>query len=253
MVVPHRNPGEVLVTGHKIEIGAVRSMSLPVIVQRVDLLVRQSDAAKAVTPTVISFCVLVDVIPQVNYVVDAVLPHGVAVGVEEAECCVLACQQWYEEFKVSRQHPGYVESPGHVLQGSVPGMLTVIGARVDSEANVSYMVAWSRRGLRAAQRTGVVGFTDSEGIVILCVWPEVDSFNLVGRQPSMHFGALRISRQSIWLKSSIHHPSGIEHSRVRLCGEPLLEGTDLDRVIDIRTRVCRPRVHHIAERLIRRH
>jgi hypothetical protein len=90
VVVPDRNPGVVLVRGEKIEIGAVGSETLAVVVEGGDDAFGLGDAVDAVAVAVVTVAgVLVDVVTEVNDVVDRVLSYGVSVGVEEAECCLV--------------------------------------------------------------------------------------------------------------------------------------------------------------------
>ena len=87
VVVPYRDPGKLLVAGEKIKIGAIGGQSFPVVVERIDLTVRQRDAAKGGAIAIHLVCILVDVVPEMDDVVDRVLSHGVAIGIEEAERC----------------------------------------------------------------------------------------------------------------------------------------------------------------------
>jgi hypothetical protein len=73
MVIPHWNPWELLVAGHKIQISAVCCNSLTVVVKSQDLPVRQRNASHTVAPAIVSVLVLVDVVSEVNDIVYRVL------------------------------------------------------------------------------------------------------------------------------------------------------------------------------------
>lgn len=73
MVVPYRNPGELLVTGDQVQIRSIGSNALPVVVETEDLLVRQRDSANALTIPIFSIRVLVNVVSKVDDIVDGVL------------------------------------------------------------------------------------------------------------------------------------------------------------------------------------
>jgi hypothetical protein len=74
----------------KIEIGAVGSETLAVVVEGGDDTFRLGDAVDAVAVAVVTVAgVFVDVVTKVDDVVDRVLANRVSVGVEEAECCLV--------------------------------------------------------------------------------------------------------------------------------------------------------------------
>jgi hypothetical protein len=66
MVIPDRNPWEVLVAGNEIKIGAVGGNPLAVVVERVNLLVRQGDTPKGVAPAIVSLLVFIDIITKLQ-------------------------------------------------------------------------------------------------------------------------------------------------------------------------------------------
>jgi hypothetical protein len=90
VVVPDRDPRVVLVRSEKIEIGAVGSETLAVVVEGGDDAFGLGDAVDAVAVAVVTVAgVFVDVVTEVDDVVDRVLSYRVSVGVEEAECCLV--------------------------------------------------------------------------------------------------------------------------------------------------------------------
>jgi hypothetical protein len=90
VVIPDGDPRVVLVRSEKIEIGAVGSETLAVVVEGGDDTFRLGDAVDAVAVAVVTVAgVFVDVVTKVDDVVDRVLANRVSVGVEEAECCLV--------------------------------------------------------------------------------------------------------------------------------------------------------------------
>jgi hypothetical protein len=73
MVVPNRNPGELLVACKKIQISTVSCNPLAVVIEGVDFTVRKRNAVDAVAPAVISVLVLVNVVAEMNNIVNGVL------------------------------------------------------------------------------------------------------------------------------------------------------------------------------------
>lgn len=73
MVVPDRNPRELLMAGDEIQVGSIRCDPRAVVIERKDLLVRLWDAANTISPAVVSILILVNVITKVNDVVYRVL------------------------------------------------------------------------------------------------------------------------------------------------------------------------------------
>jgi hypothetical protein len=73
MVIPDRDPRELLVTGEQVQVRTVGSKSLAVVVQTVDLLVRLWNATDRVSPAVVAVLVLINVVTKMNNVVDGVL------------------------------------------------------------------------------------------------------------------------------------------------------------------------------------
>ena len=72
-------------TEKKVLICSVGCVTLAVIIQGIDLTVRKRYAANTITVAVITIFVLVKVVSEVQNVIDRVLPHGVAVGIEKSE------------------------------------------------------------------------------------------------------------------------------------------------------------------------
>ena len=145
MVIPDRDPRVVLVGSEEIEVGAVGSEALAVIVEGGDDTFGLGDAIDAVAVAIVTVAgVLVDVVAEVDDVVDRVLSHGVSVGVEEAECCHVLVVF------------GYWDRVWH----------TEIAARVDSKSNLGSVVIGVRSSLGAAKGTGLVGTADVELIVV---------------------------------------------------------------------------------------
>lgn len=88
VVVPDGDPGVILVGSEKIEIGAVGSETLAVVVEGGDDTLGLGNAVDAVAVAIITVAsVLVNVVTKVDDVVDRVLTHRVSEGVEEAEGC----------------------------------------------------------------------------------------------------------------------------------------------------------------------
>lgn len=88
MIIPDGNPGVVLMGSEKIEIGAVGSETLAVVVEGEDDALGLGNAADAVAVAIVTIaCVFVDVVTKVDDVVDRILSHRVSEGIEEAECC----------------------------------------------------------------------------------------------------------------------------------------------------------------------
>ena len=73
MVIPDRDPRELLMTGQEIQISTVGRQSLAVVVKGVDFAIRLWDTSKAVAPSVVSIGVLVDVVTKMNDIVNGVL------------------------------------------------------------------------------------------------------------------------------------------------------------------------------------
>jgi len=145
VVIPDRNPRVILVGSEEIEIGAVGSETLAVVVEGGDDAFGLGNAVDAVAVAVITVAgVLVNVVAEVDDVVDRVLSHGVSVGVEEAECCHVLVVF------------GYWDRVWH----------TEIAARVDSKSNLGSVVIGVRSSLGAAKGTGLVGTADVELVVV---------------------------------------------------------------------------------------
>jgi hypothetical protein len=61
------------VTSYEVQIGAVRSEPLTVIVQAENFVVRKRDAVDGVSPSIVAILVLVDVVAKMNHVINRVL------------------------------------------------------------------------------------------------------------------------------------------------------------------------------------
>lgn len=85
MIIPNRNPRKLLMTSQQIKISPISCNSLTVVIESVDLLVRQRNTTNTVTPTVITVPILVDIISEMKNEVDGILSHRITVGVEETE------------------------------------------------------------------------------------------------------------------------------------------------------------------------
>jgi hypothetical protein len=148
VIIPDRDPGEVLMRGEKIEISAVGGETLTVVVQSGDDSLGLGNTTNAPSITVVTVAsVLVNVVAQVNDVVDRVLSHRISVGVEEAECCDL----------VSLCSPRQRQ----MEQG------TEVAARVDGKSDLGSVIVNSRGRLGTAKDTGLVGAADVELVVVL--------------------------------------------------------------------------------------
>ena len=73
VIIPDRDPRELLVTCDEVEIGAVGSNSLAVVVECCNFLVGKRDTANCLSPTVVAVLVLVNVVTEVDNVVNRVL------------------------------------------------------------------------------------------------------------------------------------------------------------------------------------
>jgi len=109
VVIPDRDPGELLVRKKKILIGAVSCVSGAVVVQGEDGTLRLRHTADGSTIAVITVSgVLVDVVTKMENVVDRVLACRVSVGVEEAKGCFESVLYW--------SHVEYKDHPRKLLQ-----------------------------------------------------------------------------------------------------------------------------------------
>jgi len=78
VIVPNRNPRELLVASNEIKVGTVRRKPLSVVVKSEDFTVWLRNAAKRVAPAVISILVFVDVVTEMNDVINRVLIRRLA-------------------------------------------------------------------------------------------------------------------------------------------------------------------------------
>lgn len=116
----------------KILIRPIRSEPLSVVIECVDLTVREGDATEALSVTIFTVGIFIDVVSKVDDIVNRVLAGWIAVGVEETE--------------------------------------GEIAARVDGKGNLGDEVVGSGGGFRSAQRAfDFGGAADAELIVILGV------------------------------------------------------------------------------------
>jgi hypothetical protein len=73
MIVPNRDPRELLVASNEIQVGTVSREPPAVVVESEDLVIGLGDTADAVSPAVISVLILIDVIAKMNNVVNGIL------------------------------------------------------------------------------------------------------------------------------------------------------------------------------------
>lgn len=78
MIIPHRNPRELLMAGEEIQICAVSGQSLAVIVKSDNLSVGKRDTTNALAPTVVSVLVLINIVTEMYYIVNRVLHVSVS-------------------------------------------------------------------------------------------------------------------------------------------------------------------------------
>lgn len=88
MVVPDRNPWELLVALVQVYISPIGSNTLSVVVQSVDLSIWQWDAPKRISPAIFAVCILVYIITEMHNIINRILPYCIAIGVEETKSCV---------------------------------------------------------------------------------------------------------------------------------------------------------------------
>lgn len=86
MIIPRRYPRQIRVRKLKVQITAIRSMSLPEVIERMNhtLRLRNSSNRPSIAIITLTF-VFVNVVAQVNYIIHTILTDRVAVRVEEAE------------------------------------------------------------------------------------------------------------------------------------------------------------------------
>lgn len=70
MVIPDGDPGKVLVAEEKIEVGAVRRVTLPVVVEGVDFSVWLGDAAYGSAVPIFAVFVLVQIVSEMDDIVN---------------------------------------------------------------------------------------------------------------------------------------------------------------------------------------
>jgi hypothetical protein len=73
MVVPDRDPWKLLVAGEEVKIGAVSSVSLAVVVKRINLAIRKRNAPNCLAPAIFAVLILVDVIAEMENIVYRIL------------------------------------------------------------------------------------------------------------------------------------------------------------------------------------
>jgi hypothetical protein len=73
VVVPDRDPRELLVAGNEVQVSTVGRESPSVVVESVNLVIRLRNTTDAISPTIISVFVLVDVVAKMHNVVYRVL------------------------------------------------------------------------------------------------------------------------------------------------------------------------------------
>ena len=85
MIIPYGDPGKGLVTSHQVQISPVLRNAPAVVVETINLLVGLRNSTERVAPSVVAVLILVNVVAKVDHVVDRVLAHRVAVGIEETK------------------------------------------------------------------------------------------------------------------------------------------------------------------------
>jgi hypothetical protein len=78
MIIPNRNPWELLVAGKQIEVSSVGGKPPSVVVKSENFVVWLRNAVDRVTPPVVSIFVLIDVITKMNNIVNRVLATRLA-------------------------------------------------------------------------------------------------------------------------------------------------------------------------------
>ncbi len=142
VVIPDRDPWEVLVASNQIQVGTVCGVALAVIIKRIDLSIWQWDTTNSLSPAVIAISVFVDIVTKVKNVVDGVLADWISVGVEEAE--------W------------------------------VVAAGVDGQVDSSCIVGSCRSCLGSAHHAGYSAIADGELVVIPSEWLKVPGLHFDG-------------------------------------------------------------------------
>lgn len=74
-----------LVASNEIKVSAVSGETLPVIIEGKNLLVGLWYTPDTLAPTVVAILVLLYVVAEMNNVIDGILPHSIAIGIEEAK------------------------------------------------------------------------------------------------------------------------------------------------------------------------
>lgn len=90
MIIPNRNPWELLMAEQQVKIRAVSRQSLSVIVESEYLAIWERNAIDAVSPSVVAILIFVNVISQMNHVVDRVFTSRVAICIEEPKRVIAA-------------------------------------------------------------------------------------------------------------------------------------------------------------------
>ena len=74
----------------QIKISSVCRQSLTIIVESINLAIRQWNTSDTVAPTIITVRIFVDVVAQVDHVVDGIFACSVSVGIKEAKGVITA-------------------------------------------------------------------------------------------------------------------------------------------------------------------
>ena len=85
MVIPNGYPRKLLMAGQEVEIRAVGRQSLAVIIQRVNLAVRQRHPTNTLSPAVSTILIFVYIVAEMNDIVDGVFADRISVCIEEAK------------------------------------------------------------------------------------------------------------------------------------------------------------------------
>lgn len=86
MIVPNRNPRELLMAKNQIEICSICANSLAIVVKCIYLSIWKWNPSNAVPPTVISVLVLVNIITKMDHIIDTVFSCRISVCIEEPKC-----------------------------------------------------------------------------------------------------------------------------------------------------------------------
>lgn len=124
----------------KVQVCAIRGMTLAIIVQCVNLTIRKRYSPKAVAPAIVSVSVLVQIVPQMKHIVNRIFTCRIPICIEESK--------------------------------------GVIAARIHGKSNLGDQIMSLRRSFRTAYRALEVRIADTELIVVLSIRPQFFCLNL---------------------------------------------------------------------------